>query len=398
VPAPDLLGTSTRSLVDSNEVVLNWVILKVAQRCNLNCTYCYVYNRGDSSWKSRPVFVSPKVVKALARRIVEHCDTYGLDRFVIELHGGEPLLLGRRRMQELIDVLRRDCSGVHIDFLLQTNGLLLDEDWLKFFDGNGMGFGISCDGPEEFADQRRIHKDGRGSTKELLENIRSLRNKSSLFDDLRPGFLCVVDPLAEGDRFVRWFVEHQFRSFDFLLPDCTHVNLPQGWVGPEPYRRFLLSAFEEWHSLGAKAPKIRLFEQVMAALIGVRPSMDYLGGELRRLCVVESDGSVGLSDLMRICGGRYAADELSIFDDRLDALAPIHGLDVLQQPCTTCQNCAYHDACRGGLLSHRFDGVSFDNPSVYCSVLYSLADAAFAKWRAALPARAVSSLPEGALQ
>jgi uncharacterized protein len=101
---------------------------------------------------------------------------------------------------------------------------------------------------------------------------------------------------------------------------------------------------------------------------------------------------------MRICGGRYAADELSIFDDRLDALAPIHGLDVLQQPCATCQNCAYHDACRGGLLSHRFDGVSFDNPSVYCSVLYSLADAAFAKWRAALPARAVSPLPEGALQ
>ncbi len=99
---------------------------------------------------------------------------------------------------------------------------------------------------------------------------------------------------------------------------------------------------------------------------------------------------MGLSDLLRICGGRYAEDELNVFDDRLDAIGPTHGLDRLRQPCATCQNCVYFDACGGGLLSHRFDGVSFDNPSVYCSVLYALADAAFDKWRAALPAHAIS--------
>ncbi|MGA8497906.1 MAG: radical SAM protein [Xanthobacteraceae bacterium] len=396
VSTSDLSDTFKKPSVDSSEVVLYWVILKIAQRCNLDCTYCYVYNRGDSSWKSRPAFVSDKVIKALAARVVEHCDAYHLDRFIIELHGGEPLLFGRRRMQALIDALRRDCPGIRIDFLLQTNGLLLDQDWLKFFAANDMRFGISCDGPEEFGDKRRIHKDGRGSTRQLLEIIRSLRDGSSLFDDLKPGFLCVVDPLADGRRVVRWFGEQQFRSFDLLLPDCTFANLPQGWVGAEPYRRFLLDAFEEWHSLGASAPRIRLFEQMLSAFLGVRPSMDYLGGDPRRLCVVESDGSMGLSDLMRICGGRYAEDELSVFDDRLDAIAPRHGLDFLQQPCATCQNCVYFDACRGGLLSHRFDGVSFDNPSVYCSVLYSLAAAAFDKWRAALPAHAVSPPSTGA--
>jgi uncharacterized protein len=396
VSTDELLGTLKKQYASPTEVTLDWVILKIAQRCNLNCTYCYVYNRGDSSWKSRPAFVSEKVIKALAARVVEHCDAYHLDRFIIELHGGEPLLLGRRRMQDLIDALRRDCSGIHLDFFLQTNGLLLDQDWLKFFADNGMRFGISCDGPEEFADKRRIHKDGQGSTQQLLEIIRTLRDGSSLFDELKPGFLCVVDPLADGQRVVRWFAEQQFRSFDLLLPDCTLVNLPQGWVNAEPYRRFLLDAFHEWHSMGAKAPRIRLFEQMLSAFLGVRPSMDYLGGDLRRLCVVESDGSMGLSDLMRICGGRYAEDELSIFDHRLDAIAPRHRLDFLQQPCATCQNCVYYDACRGGLLSHRFDGVSFDNPSVYCSALYSLAAAAFDKWRAALPARAVSAPSTGA--
>jgi uncharacterized protein len=393
----ELSDTSKREVVDSNEVILDWVILKIAQRCNLDCVYCYVYNRGDSSWKSRPVFATATVVKALAARIVEQCGTYGLDRFVVELHGGEPLLLGRRRMQELIDCLRRGCVGIHIDFLLQTNGLLLDEDWLKFFDSNDIRFGISCDGPEEFADKRRVHKNGRGSSQQLLEIIHTLRDKTDLFDKLKPGFLCVVDPLAGGRRVVRWFVEHQFPNFDLLLPDCTHVNLPQGWVGPDPYRRFLLDAFEEWYSLGAKAPRVRLFEQMMEAFLGVPPSVDYLGADLRRLCVIESDGAMGLSDLIRICGGRFVEDELNVFDDRLDAVAQRHGLAILQRPCATCQSCVYYDACRGGLLPHRFDGTSFDNPSVYCTVLYSLAAAAFDKWRAALPAHAVSLLPAGAL-
>jgi uncharacterized protein len=396
VTAHEMSGTLEKPPVDSNEVVLDWVILKIAQRCNLDCTYCYVYNRGDSSWKTRPAFVSEKVVKALAARIVEHCDAYDLDRFIIELHGGEPLLLGRRRMQGLIDTFRRDCPGIQLHFFIQTNGLLLDQGWLKFFAANDMRFGISCDGPEEFADKRRIHKDGRGSTQELLEIIRTLREGSSLFDDLKPGFLCVVDPSADGRRIIRWFSEQQFRSFDLLLPDCTLANLPQDWTGAEPYRRFLLDAFDEWHSLGAKAPRLRLFEQILSAFLGVRPSMDYLGGDLRRLCVVESDGSMGLSDLLRICGGRYAQDELNIFDDRLDSIGPRYGLDVLQQPCATCQDCHYFDACRGGLLSHRFDGVSFDNPSAYCTVLYSLAGAAFDKWRAALPAHAVTPLPADA--
>ena len=31
----------------STSNTVNLVILKVVQTCNLNCTYCYVYNRGD---------------------------------------------------------------------------------------------------------------------------------------------------------------------------------------------------------------------------------------------------------------------------------------------------------------------------------------------------------------
>ena len=32
-------------------------VVKVASRCNLDCTYCYEYNLGDDTWKHQPRFM-----------------------------------------------------------------------------------------------------------------------------------------------------------------------------------------------------------------------------------------------------------------------------------------------------------------------------------------------------
>ena len=36
-------------------------VLKIAERCNLNCSYCYMYNKGDLSYLRRPKFMSSEV-------------------------------------------------------------------------------------------------------------------------------------------------------------------------------------------------------------------------------------------------------------------------------------------------------------------------------------------------
>ena len=48
-------------------------ILKVASRCNLNCTYCYVYNKGDDSWRAQPRRMTDETVWALLGRVATHC-------------------------------------------------------------------------------------------------------------------------------------------------------------------------------------------------------------------------------------------------------------------------------------------------------------------------------------
>src|SRR5260370_21781474 len=201
---------------EAREAPLDWVVLKIAQRCNLNCTYCYVYNRGDNSWKLRPALISDKVVRALGHRISEHSASYSLEHFVVEFHGGEPLLLGKNRMQRMVDVLRASCPSVELRMILQTNRVLLDEEWLDLFERNRIGFGISLDGPPELADRHRVFLNGEGSTNRVLDNIKRLRRAGPRFDQLLGGVLCVVDPSMAGGGLVRRFRSNEFDYFAFL--------------------------------------------------------------------------------------------------------------------------------------------------------------------------------------
>jgi uncharacterized protein len=195
-----------------------------------------------------------------------------------------------------------------------------------------------------------------------------------MFDQLLGGVLCVVDPSANGGDLVRWFVDNGFDCFEFLLPDGNYANLPPGWKGVEPVRRFLLEAFDAWYGMGKDAPQIRLFETMLLAFMGVKPELDALGGDLRKLCVVESDGSIGVSDVMRFCQGEYAVDRLNVFVDPLEARTDAYYIDELQRPCAKCETCPHLKSCGGGYLPHRYDGISFANPSLYCDALYALAE------------------------
>jgi uncharacterized protein len=70
------------------------LVVKVASRCNLNCTYCYMYNMGDDSYKSQPKFMTQTIVEAMLLRVKNHCIDNDLKEFLIIFHGGEPLLIG----------------------------------------------------------------------------------------------------------------------------------------------------------------------------------------------------------------------------------------------------------------------------------------------------------------
>jgi uncharacterized protein len=297
-------------------------------------------------------------------------------------------------MQRLLDVVRGASAPVRVRFILQTNATLLNRKWLELFGRNHISFGISLDGPPEIADRRRIKRNGGGgSTERVLSVVQQLRAGGPLFDELFGGCLCVIDPTCDGAELVEWFVEQGFDVFDLLLPDGNRANPPQEWTGVEPYRRFLLEAFEQWYGMGIRAPSIRMFEQMMLGLMGRKSPLDSLGGDLRELCVVESDGSIGVNDVTRICGGDFSEDILSIFTDPLDRHVDAYRISQIQRVCSECQECPYLSSCGGGYLPHRFDGIGFANPSLYCDALFALSARMERALREDLPSAAWTDVP-----
>ena len=52
------------------------VILKITERCNLNCDYCYFFNAGDDSYKGHSALIANDTVALLVQRLREFAEEY----------------------------------------------------------------------------------------------------------------------------------------------------------------------------------------------------------------------------------------------------------------------------------------------------------------------------------
>jgi len=99
-------------------------ILKVHSRCNLSCSYCYVYEMADQAWHGLPKRMPDAVADKAVERIREHVRQHDLRHIEIILHGGEPLLVGTEWLTRLTRSLRAQVPA-QVNVGVQTNGTLL---------------------------------------------------------------------------------------------------------------------------------------------------------------------------------------------------------------------------------------------------------------------------------
>jgi uncharacterized protein len=110
------------------------VLVKVAARCNLACTYCSFFFSEDQRWRQQPAQMSMPVFEALALNLENLLRVQGRG-FAVVLHGGEPLLLGEVKLRKAFQLLRKSLPSDQIPISIQTNGVLLTESRMKLFWG-----------------------------------------------------------------------------------------------------------------------------------------------------------------------------------------------------------------------------------------------------------------------
>src|SRR5260370_35799917 len=84
---------------------------KVASRCNINCSYCYVYNQGDQTWQHQPHYMSPGTARRAAERMLDHLKRHNkLDANII-FNGGDTMMLVAYLIAALICIFREVFYG-----------------------------------------------------------------------------------------------------------------------------------------------------------------------------------------------------------------------------------------------------------------------------------------------
>lgn len=364
------LDVATMRAAGHNPVPFRQFIVKVHSRCNLSCTYCYVFEMADQGWRGLPKRMSRATAEVTVERIAEHARQHGLPGVEVILHGGEPLLAGAQLLTELVESLYAQVPA-RVSVCVQTNGTLLDRPMLQALKRLGIRIGVSLDGDAEATGLHRRYANGRNSFEDVAAGLSLLASPE--FRDIYSGILCTIDVRNDPVATYETLLKFNPPVLDLLLP---HAN----WSCPPPgtgYADWLISVFERWYSAPEPETWIRVFAELIQLVLGQPGAVEGLGLLPSTLVVVETDGSIKQLDSLSSAYPGAADTGLHVSSDTFDA-ALDHPTTVARQIGTDalspqCQVCPVMEVCGGGLYPHRYrSGTGFRNPSVYCDDLMRL--------------------------
>ena len=342
--------------------VFTFVLVKLASRCNINCTYCYWFR--DSEVYNKPALLTAEAEDAFCTRLEDHIREFGLKQFLIVFHGGEPLLFPKHRFadlqKKLLGVAQR--TGCQIERGVTTNGMLVDDGWVDLFKTFDIKVTVSLDGPPEINDKFRVDFKGRGTLAATLQGFERLRAAG-----IDPALISVCNPGTDPGRVLEFVVnELGVTEFDILPPDATHND------NPPPIDTYFIALFDRWlDTYAERGVRVSTLDAMIRGLTGHPSVSDTIGLGPIDTVTLMPDGALEALDVLRIAGHGSTASKASVFRHHLREVQrdPLwrEAFDASLNLAEPCQVCEFRDACGGGHLAQRWSPARrFDNPSVYC--------------------------------
>lgn len=326
------------------------IILKLTTACNLNCVYC---SEGDSEPKTLPPEIFFKLVDDLPALL----DSLNTKDIEFLFHGGEPLLYGREKLKLLIDYATNHLPNYETKFLMQTNGVLIDEDWIDFFKQENIGVGISLDGYPELHDKNRRTKSDEPTAEKILQNLKLMRDAGSNF-----GTLMVLNSAEniDVDKLFEFIHENE-------LQPKIHSVVP---CGRAKDRTDTSEVFDAWSDLMKKllekslaqdnAEIIQPLDETLDAILGIMPIREcsFNGSCGTNFISLYPDGETGF------CGRDNFARLLTYGNLQEKSLIDLYNsanaekIRARQEYLKNhdCKNCTDFELCHGGCA---FEAVNF---------------------------------------
>ncbi len=112
--------------------------------CNLDCAYCFFLSK-EMLYPGSRFRMADDLLETYIRQLIE---AHRVPEVTIAWQGGEPTMMGVdffRRSVAYVEKHRR--PGMRVEYTIQTNGTLIDDELAAFFREHDFLVGISIDGP-----------------------------------------------------------------------------------------------------------------------------------------------------------------------------------------------------------------------------------------------------------
>ncbi|MCJ8153907.1 radical SAM protein [Chryseobacterium sp. SSA4.19] len=336
-----------------------------------------MYNLGDKTYLKQPKFMSLDTMKTFAEKLSRYSDEYELKSFQIIFHGGEPLLYPKEFYRESIKIFREKLSDSYLEFILQTNGVGLDEEWYNLFKELNIRVGVSIDGPKEYHDKYRVFHNGKGSYDEVRNAIQLGLDKGM------HNVLSVANLNISPQVLYQEFKDLNILSFNLLLPDGHFDKLPDGIIREKvntnnytPYADWLIELFAIWKN-DPERPNMRFFKTLIQLIAGEEVGDQMLGLKKNGVAILETNGNLEVADSIRACYEGITRNDINIHTHEIDSVLEDPLFDIYinshQMVNEKCLNCPIYEICGGGFLLNRYSNENgFDNPTIYCHDMIKL--------------------------
>jgi uncharacterized protein len=350
--------------------------------CNLDCRYCFYLEKerlypGASDWT-----MPDEVLEAFVRDYIAAQD---VPVVTFAWQGGEPTLLGLDFFRRVVGLQKRYADGRRIENALQTNGVLLDDEWAAFLAEQSFLVGLSIDGPRELHDRYRVDRGGAPTFDRVMRGIDVLKRNGAAFNTLT----VVHRENARAPLDVYRFLKEAGSGFLQFIPIVERVNSASGgiaarrkslrsdgnpprsslsepgvagegrvtaWsVAPSDWGDFLCAIFDEWlrHDVGRVF--VQLFDVALESWYRGEASLCIFSETCGRALAVEHNGDL------------YSCDHYVFPAFRLGNITTTPVGDLVQAPAQRqfgeakrdrlpayCRSCEVRFACHGECPKNRF--------------------------------------------
>ena len=246
---------------------LHLLIKPASGNCNLRCKYCFYADITEK--REIPSFgmMSEETLEVLVQKALSS----GAPQVTFAFQGGEPTLVGLEFYRTLIRLQKLyNTNNTVIHNAIQTNGMLMDEEWAKFFAENKFLVGLSMDGNAVVNDLHRVDAKGDGTHKRLMQVVRLFKAHNVEFNILT----VVSAKVAKEIKSIYAFYKRSGLPYQQYIPCLDPFGEERGGYNysltPQLYEKFLKDLFDLWFDDVIHGVFIynRYFENLVGMLLG----------------------------------------------------------------------------------------------------------------------------------